>query len=104
DAEGAGIASPTDLAPGERMVGASLSIGVRRTGRNSKKERVYIDSLKKGYSFEELKWKELVGGAEARVVDLSGMLARPRDGKLNIAIKDNVAVDWAMLSVRVARE
>jgi hypothetical protein len=80
-----------------------LSIGVRRTGRNAEKERVYIDSLKKGYGLKELKWKQLGAGAEARVVDLSGMLGRLRDGKLNVAIHENLAVDWAMLNVRVAR-
>ena len=91
-----------DLAPGERVIGASLSVGLRRTARDADDERVYVDSLAKGYTFKELKWKGLGGGAQARVIDLSRMLGRLRDGRLNVAIQDDVAVDWAILHVRVS--
>lgn len=92
-----------DLEPGERVVGASLSVGLKRTGRNAAEERLYIDSLAKGYSLKKIRWDDLDRDAGARVLDLTRWLDELQDGRLNVAIQDNVAVDWAVLNVRVSR-
>lgn len=94
-----------DLAGGG-VVFASLSLGLRRVGASSlsDNDRLYIDGLDRSFSLGELGWLPLpeqsTGG---RVLNLSdpSLLALLQDGRLNLAITDDTAVDWAVLNIRV---
>ena len=64
-----------DLSPGERVVGASLSIGLRRTGAGeSGDEGVELAGMPRGWSLKELGWEDLGTMPDARVIDLNGVL------------------------------
>jgi hypothetical protein len=74
---------------------------LKRTGKARKTDRVYIDSIKNGHRFERLGWDGLSRKADARVIDLNGDLDALQDGLLDVAIRGGVAVDWAILNIRV---
>ena len=92
------------LSPGERVVAASVSLGLRRTGGTgaSDTSRVYLDSLDQSYPFASLGWSPESDETSGVVLDLTGQLAALGDGLLNVAVAGNAAVDWAVLNLRVA--
>ena len=93
------------LAPGEQVVGASLSLGLQRTAGNvgDDDSSLYLNSLTNSSSFGALGWLPLGYGSTSGVVlDLSGQLAQLQNGLLNVAVAGNAGVDWAVLDIRVA--
>jgi hypothetical protein len=92
------------LAANERIVGATLSLGLRATGANYASDSIWIDSLTNFKSFSSLGWGTGLSttATTGRVLDLNDQLALLQDGKLNIALGDDTGVDWATLNVQVA--
>jgi hypothetical protein len=93
------------LAPGEQVVGASLSLGVLRTGGNDGDDNstVYINSLSNSASFGALGWLPLSSTTPQGVVmDLSNQLSQLQSGLLNVAVAGFAAIDWAVLDIKVA--
>jgi hypothetical protein len=91
------------LAPGEQVVGASLSLSLRGTGSVTDDDRLYLGDLGTSYRFDELGWTGLPRtGASPHVLDLSGFLYLLQGGPLNVAIQDDTAIDWAVLDIQVA--
>ncbi len=91
------------LAPGERVVSASLSLGLRATQSDVSKNRVYFDSLQVSQSVAQLGWGRIPqSGTTPRQIDLASYLPALQDGQFNLALKNDLAVDWAMLRIDVA--
>jgi hypothetical protein len=95
-----------NLAPGEQVVGATLSLGLRGTAKAKevRSNRVYFDSLDSSQSVAKLGWGAIPrSGTTARSVDLSAYLGSLQDGDFDLALKNDLAVDWARLDIQVAR-
>lgn len=92
------------LATNERVVAASLSLALRGASGAATNEVFYLDELTNNFTFAALGWLPLATGTNSsvRVLDLAGQLTRLADGKLNLAVRDDVGVDWALLEVQVA--
>jgi autotransporter-associated beta strand protein len=92
------------LATNERVVGASLALALRATSGAATNEGLYLDDLTNSLTFASLGWQTLATGTNStvRVLDLAGHLARLADGKLNLVVRDDVGVDWALLELQVA--
>src|SRR5262249_5933199 len=58
--------------------------------------------LGNSYSFAQLGWTIPTTGSSPRVLDLSAQLGQLQGGRLNVAVADDVAIDWAVLDVQVA--
>ncbi len=92
-----------NLAPGEQVVSATLSLGVKATSSYSSSNRVYFDSLSASRTLSELKWGTIsTSGISGRTIDLTPYLASLQDGQLNLAFNNDLAIDWATLNIRVA--
>lgn len=89
------------LAWSERVVGASLSLGLRTGGGQSSAGHLYLDQLTNACSFADLDWRPGETNT-AHVMDLTPHLGRLQDGRLNVAVGTNTVVDWAVLNVDVA--
>lgn len=91
------------LAPGEAVVGATLELGLRATAKSVDANRVCFDSLDESQTVRELGWRKIPrGGTSPRSVELDAYLDSLQDGRLNIAIGNDLAVDWARLTIQVA--
>src|SRR6516164_5862128 len=93
-----------NLAPGEQVIGATLSVEIRRTGSVVEDDLIYLNSLNNGYRFDALGWTPLPTTSGAgRVLDLGSTmdLSQLQAGLLNVAIQDDTAVDWAALDLKV---
>ena len=93
-----------NLAPGEQVIGATLSLGLRWTGSVQTDDPVYLNDLNTHYRFDDLGWTpmSMTQGA-GRVIDLGSHmdLSQLQAGLLNLAIQDDTAVDWATLDLKV---
>lgn len=95
-----------NLAPGEQVVGATLSLGLRGTAKAKevRSNRVYFDSLDSSQSVAKLGWGAIPrSGTASRSVALSAYLGSLQDGDFDVALKNDLAVDWARLDIQVAR-
>jgi hypothetical protein len=104
DSEGDGPIAFTinfGLSPGERVVGASLSVGLRRTGAPDAGGRLLVGSEADSRTLKVLGWRDLSTSPDARVLDLGDSLERLQGGRLNVGVRGALAVDWAVLNVRV---
>jgi hypothetical protein len=91
------------LASGEQIVGATLSLGLRATANDLSGNRLYLDSLNDNPSFPALGWTDIaMGGTTTKVLNLRERLATLQDGRLNVALLENTAVDWVVLNLQVA--
>jgi hypothetical protein len=91
------------LAPGEQVLSATLSLGLRATTSNVSSNRVYIDRLDMSATVSQLRWGTIpTKGTTARSIDLTACLNDLQDGRLNVALSNDLAVDWAMLNIQVA--
>jgi hypothetical protein len=93
-----------NLAPGEQIIGATLSLGLRWTGSVQTDDRIYLNSLSNSYRFDDLGWTPMSKTEGAgRVIDLGSSmdLSQLQAGLLNVAIQDDTAVDWATLDLKV---
>ena len=87
----------------DRVVAASLALAMRAYA-NSTNEVLYLDSTNSPFTFAQLNWLRIGTGTNTtvRVLDLSGQLGLLADGKLNLAVGDDVGIDWAMLELQIA--
>jgi hypothetical protein len=91
-----------NLAPGEQVASATLSLGMKATNSSHSANRVYFDSLSSSKTVSELKWGTLsTSGISAKTVDLTPYLASLQDGKFNLAVNNDLAIDWAALNIQV---
>ena len=91
-----------NLAPGEQVVSATLSLGMKATTSSHGANRIYFDSLTSSKTVSELKWGSIsTSGISAKTVDLTPYLASLQDGTFNLAFNNDLAVDWAALNIQV---
>jgi hypothetical protein len=91
------------LLSGEEIVGASITLGLRATARHVAANRIYFDSLDESQTVGELGWGKVAQkGTTLRAADLDAYLDSLQDGRLNIAIGDDLAVDWARITIQVS--
>ena len=87
----------------DRVVAASLALAMRASA-SSTNESLYLDSTNNPLTFAQLNWLP-VGtdtNTTVRVLDLGAQLSLLADGKLNLAVSDDVGIDWAMLELQIA--
>ncbi len=87
----------------DRVVAASLALAMR-AAPSSTNEALYLDSTNNPLTFAQLNWLP-VGTATnttVRLLDLTSHISLLTDGKLNLAVSDNLGVDWAMLEIQVS--
>lgn len=91
------------LASGELIVGATLSLGLRATSSDVSGNRIYIDSLTDNPTFASLGWSDIaMTGTTSKVLNLASRLSLLQDGRLNLGILQNTAIDWVVLNLQVA--
>jgi len=88
------------LGPGEQVVGASLGLGMKKSGGLPNTDRIYLDALDRSVAYTDLGWS-LGNSGNGYVIDLGGHLDLLQDGLLNLAVQDDSAVDWAVLNLQV---
>ncbi len=87
----------------DRIVGATLALALRSVSGNSSNATLYLDAIANSNSFASLGWSPIDSGTNTtvRTFDLGSQANLLADGKLNIAVTGDVAVDWAMLEFQV---
>src|SRR5439155_16372752 len=90
------------LDPGTHVVGASLSLGAKSTGGSTANDVIYIVDKTRAQSWSQLGVTSPGITEKGMVIDLSKYLAALQDGKLNIAVAGNTAIDWATLNFQTA--
>jgi hypothetical protein len=89
------------LDSGDTILSATLWVGLRSTGTGWTDDVVYLDSPTQPVSLSSL-GASLTGTSTSVVrVDLGPYLAALSDGKLNLALSGDTALDWSMLELRV---
>ena len=90
-------------APGTYVVGASLSLGLKSAGGgDTSGDTIYFESASRTYTWAQLGVTAAAIADGAVVIDLSKLLPALQDGRLNIAVSGNAAVDWATLNFQTA--
>jgi len=86
----------------DRVVAASLALAMR-AATTSTNELLYLDSTNNPFTFSQLNWLPLGTGTNTsvRMLDLGAQLGLLADGRLNLAVRDDVGLDWAMLELQV---
>ncbi len=90
------------LDSGDTILSATLWVGLRSTGTGWTDDVIYLDSPSQPVSLSSL--GAALSGTSTSVVrlDLGPYLANLSDGKLNLALSGDTALDWSMLELRVA--
>ena len=89
--------------PGTYVAGASLSIGYKAaTAGSSAGDTIYFENATRRYTWAELGVPAPTADQGATVIDLAKLLPALQDGKLNIAVSGNTAIDWATLNFQTA--
>ena len=88
----------------DRIVAATLALAMRSYNGASTNETLYLNTIANSSSFSGLGWFPIGTGTNtsARVLDLGGQLNLLANGQLNVAVMDDVGVDWAMLELQIA--
>jgi hyaluronate lyase len=89
------------LDSGDTILSATLWVGLRSTGTGWTDDVIYLDSPTQPVSLSSL--GAALSGTSTSVVrlDLGPYLNALSDGKLNLALSGDTAVDWSMLELRV---
>lgn len=95
------------LAPGERVVNATLALGLRRVAGASTNDSLWLERADNEFTLPSLGLTSNIStNTNSATVLLyefpTNALADLDDGRLNGLIGDDVSVDWATLSLRVA--
>ena len=92
------------LLTNERIIAASLSVSFRAASSASSDDRLHLDNLANVYALAELGWTPLstTTNPTVKVLNLADQLDLLADGKLNVAVQNDVGVDWALLELQVA--
>ena len=87
----------------DRIVGATLVLAMRSYSGTSTNETLYLNSIANSNRFSSLGWLPIGTGTNTtvRVLDLGGQLGLLTNGMLNVAVMDDVGIDWAMLELQV---
>ncbi len=93
-----------DLAPGEEVIAAELTLGLRNTCSCSPDTyQIVIESDENVYPFLDLGWLPVSStDTDIRSIDLSNALGDNlipllQDGQLNVIVEDDIGVDYAKL-------
>ena len=88
----------------DRIVAATLSLSMKAASSAAADDLLYLDSTNSPLTFASLGWIPIstTTNPTVKVLDLSSHLGLLADGKLNVALKNDVGVDWAMLELQVA--
>lgn len=91
------------LATNESLLAATLSLAMRATN-SAASNTLYIGTLTNGLSFTNLGWQGIGAGTNTavRVLDLDGQSGSFATNQLNLAVKGDLGIDWAMLELQVA--
>jgi len=101
------------LAPGEEIVGATFTIAMRATSSLVTTDGIGFiipGETDRGSDFSDLGWLPIpTSGITVRTVDLSdfrgtNFIPHLHAGQLNMRVKDDVAVDYALLTLEVVPE
>ncbi|WP_052573558.1 hypothetical protein [Haloferula sp. BvORR071] len=90
------------LDPGDSIVSATLSVSVRGMASGAQNGRIFLDDLANSKPLSQYVESIPTTGSTVLRIDLAAELPRLADGKFNLAIENNVAVDWSVLELRVA--
>lgn len=90
------------LSPGERILSATLHVSLRGLTDRAVGGELILDSLENRQPLSRHLGAIATTGSTMLRLDLADDLARLADGRLNLAIRDQVAVDWSVLELRVA--
>ena len=114
-----------DLLPGEEAIAASLSVGLRNMGGAPHNDRIDLEpdpaaptSVSFRYDFADLGWLPIAStGTDIRTLDLSSVygcydhptepddyLSLLQDGQFNVVVHDDMAIDYAELTIKVIPE
>ena len=90
------------LDPGDTVLSATLSFAVRSTANGWTNDVLRVESATNTLPLSGLGASSL-GASNSTVLrcDLQNYISSLGDGKLNLAVSDNTAVDWAVLELRV---
>ena len=92
------------LATTQRVVAATLSISLVATG-NASNDVLCLGAVTNTFTFAALGWLPIataLTNPSVRVLDLSDQLDLLAAGKLNVLVRSNTAIDWAMLELQIA--
>jgi hypothetical protein len=87
------------LAANEQVKAASLVLGLRAIGSAST-DALYLDTTAAPLSFNSLGWSIATTGSTVETIEVDPALLA--DGRLNVALGDDTAVDFATLQLQVA--
>ena len=91
------------LDPGDTVLSATLSFSVRSTGTGWTNDVLRVESTTNALPLSGLGAASLsANNSTVLRCDLQNYISSLGDGKLNLAVSENTAVDWAMLELRVA--
>lgn len=101
-----------DLHEGERVVGGTLTLAFRQTASQIDSDGITFTELPSlgWFHFTELGWLPITyTGTSLRSLDLSNVLGTDvlylmQDGRLNVLVEDDTAIDYARLTVQVTPE
>ncbi|MEY3895149.1 MAG: hypothetical protein RLZZ214_668, partial [Verrucomicrobiota bacterium] len=90
------------LDPGDTVVAASLTVSLRGLGGGSGDDVVFLDDVSNGQSYTSLGWTPVAGtGSTVRTLAVDPALLA--DGRLNVALGADSAVDFAALHFQVRK-
>lgn len=100
------------LGPSETVVGAQLTVAIRSMSHLVTTDAIMLDGLGafNMFAFEDLGWLPVTEtGVDVKTLDLSNVLGSDflpmlQDGQFHIRLWDDVAVDYAALTVEVVPE
>lgn len=88
--------------PGLRVAAAALQICLRTASSPANPTRLYLDTLTNGIPVDNLPHSPAEpDGSVVYLLDLEDRLPQLADGRLDVAVHGDVAVDWAMLELRL---
>jgi autotransporter-associated beta strand protein len=87
---------------GSYVVGASLSLGYKSASGSAAGDTIFFESLGRRYTWADLGVAPPTASQGAVVIDLAKLLPALQDGKLNLAVSGNGAIDWATLNFQTA--
>jgi hypothetical protein len=90
------------LDPGDTVVAASLTVSLRDIGGGSGDDRIFLDDVSSGQSYASLGWTP-VAASGSTVRTLAVVPSLLADGRLNVALGADSAVDFATLHFQVRK-
>ena len=91
--------------PGEHIAAATLSVAVRSTGGNTPDDQLFIERTDNAASLSSLGYTSPITTTSSEILQLQLVgvsLADLRDGRLNLMLGADLAVDWARLELIAA--